>query len=283
MARILAPALSASGYEVVCVSSRTQASAVSIAASVPRCVAGSAQETADAANLVLITTNDDSIADVAEQVSWRDGVMAVHCSGALTTDVLEPARRQGADVGSWHPFQTFSDVGIYSGGMERSETAVPAAPLVGATIGIEADGQLLKTLTEMAERLGALPLPVPGNARVLYHAASVISCGYLTTLLHQAELLWERAGLPREAALTAIAHIVHTTVDNIAVGGAAAALSGPTSRGDVSTVQLHLDAIASEAPEVLPLYKAIAGRSVALAAEAGKTVDDVDWAGLLGD
>jgi predicted short-subunit dehydrogenase-like oxidoreductase (DUF2520 family) len=286
VARSLAPALTGAGYRVVSVASRTQASAYAVAALVPGCKVGTLQQTGDAADLVLITTSDGAIADVVAQVRWRDGMSAVHCSGALTTDVLEVAKAQGSGVGSWHPFQTFSDVlsnvGTRSDVDGGRGNGSAASPLDGATVGIEAEGALLETLTVMAERLGAVPLPVPAEARVLYHAASVMSCGYLTTLLHQAELLWERAGLPREGAMPAIAHIVHTTVDKVAAGGAGAALSGPTSRGDAATVHLHLEAIASAAPEILPLYREIAKRSVSLAEEAGKPAGDIDWEGLLG-
>jgi hypothetical protein len=47
-------------------------------------------------------------------------------------------------------------------------------------------------------------------------------------------------------------------------------------------VHLHLEAIASAAPEILPLYREIAKRSVSLAEEAGKPAGDIDWEGLLG-
>ena len=82
----------------------------------------------------------------------------------------------------WHPFQTFG-----------GETS-----LQGVTFGIEADGALLDALERLSTEVGGYALRVPAESRALYHAASVMSCGYLTTLLNEAQTLWEKAAsLPR--------------------------------------------------------------------------------------
>ena len=270
VASALAPALAAAGYRVVAVASRAIASAERVAALVPGAVATDAQGVADAAALVFLTTSDGAIGPVAGAVRWRDGQAAVHCSGALTLEPLAAARKQGALVGSWHPFQTF--------GSEGTSTT-----LAGVTFGIEADAGLYDTLADLAERVGGVALPVPAGARALYHAASVMSCGYLTTLLHEAEVLWARAGLPPEAAGPAIGVLAETTLANLRRAGVGAALSGPTSRGDEATVRLHLDALAASAPELLPLYAAVSVRSAVLAAEVGRPVGETDWAALFAE
>ncbi|MCH7607904.1 MAG: DUF2520 domain-containing protein [Chloroflexi bacterium] len=277
VASTLAPALAAAGYRVAAVASRTSASAERVAALVPGAASPdvqSAQGVADAAELVFLTTSDGAIGPVAGALRWRDGQAVVHCSGALTLDPLAAARKYGALVGSWHPFQTF----VAPGGAEGT-----SATLAGVTFGIEADAGLYERLAELARRVGGVALPVPAGARVLYHAASVMSCGYLTTLLHEAEALWKRAGLPPEAAGAAIGVLAETTLANLRRAGAEAALSGPTSRGDEATVRLHLDAVAARAPELLPLYAAVSARSAVLAEEAGRPVGETDWAALFAE
>lgn len=267
VAGMLAPAFASLGYQVPAVASRSPESAERIASLVPGCSAVSAQDAADAAEVVFITTSDGAVGGVAAAVAWRAGQGVVHCSGALTTGPLAPARDAGADVGSWHPFQTFG-----------GETT-----LAGVTFGIEAEGDLLAFLERLASEVGGHPLRVPADARALYHAASVLSCGYLTTLLGEARTLWTRAGLPPEQAFQAIAHIARTTVANVERTGAAPALTGPTSRGDAGTVRLHLDAVRDVAPELLPLYKEISLRSVELAREAGRPGADMDWGSLFAE
>ena len=267
VAGMLAPAFAELGYAVPAVASRSPESAERVATLVPSCNAVSAQGAADVAEVVFITTSDGGIADVASSVAWRAGQGVVHCSGALTCEPLGPARDAGASVGSWHPFQTFG-----------GETS-----LVGVTFGIEANGELLAFLERLATEVGGPPLRVPAEARALYHAASVFSCGYLTTLLGEARTLWTRAGLPPEQALQAITHIARTTVANIERIGAAPALTGPTSRGDSGTVRLHLDSVRSVAPELLPLYREICLRSVELAREAGRPGATLDWGPLFAE
>ena len=267
VAGMLAPAFAELGYPVPTVASRSPESAGRVASLVPGCRAVSAQESADAAEVVFITTSDGAIGEVAAAVTWRAGQSIVHCSGALTLEPLGPARAAGASAGSWHPFQTFG-----------GETA-----LAGVTFGIEADGELLAFLERLASEVGGHALRVPAEARALYHAASVMSCGYLTTLLGEARTLWTRAGLPPEQALQAIAHLARSTVANIESIGAASALTGPTSRGDTGTVRLHLDAVRGAAPELLPLYREISLRSVELAREAGRPGGSVEWGPLFAE
>ena len=267
VAGMLAPAFAGIGYPVPAVASRSLESAERVASLVPGCRAVFAQDAADAAEVVFVTTSDGAIGEVASSVSWRAGQGVVHCSGALTCAPLAPARAAGASVGSWHPFQTFG-----------GETA-----LAGVTFGIEAEGDLLAFLERLASEVGGHPLRVPAEARALYHAASVFSCGYLATLLGEARTLWTRAGLPPEQALRAIAHIARSTVANVERTGAAPALTGPTSRGDAGTVRLHLDAVRDAAPELLPLYREISLRSVELAREAGRPGGEMDWRPLFAE
>ncbi len=266
VAGMLAPAFASLGYPVPAVASRSPESAQRIASLVPGCRAVSPQDAA-AAEVVFITTSDSAVADVAASVAWRAGQGVVHCSGALTCEPLGPARAAGANVGSWHPFQTFG-----------GETT-----LAGVTFGIEAEGDLLAFLERLASEVGGYPLRVPAEARALYHAASVLSCGYLTTLLGEARTLWTRAGLPPEQAFQAIARIASSTLANIERFGAETALTGPTSRGDAGTVRLHLDSVRNVAPELLPLYREICLRSVELAREAGRPGADMDWRSLFAE
>ena len=267
VAGALAPALARLGYPVAAVASRSRESAERVAALAPGSRAATAQEAADSADAVFITTSDGAIADAAAGIAWRPGQFAVHCSGALTLEPLEPARTAGAGVGSWHPFQTF-------GGGARLE---------GVTFGIEAEGDALAFLERLSEDVGGHALRVPASARALYHAASVMSCGYLTTLLHEARTLWVRAGLPPEQAARAIGRLARTTLANIESAGAGAALTGPTSRGDAGTVRLHLEAARAAAPELLPLYREISLRSAELAREAGRPGGLMDWEALFAE
>ena len=175
----------------------------------------------------------------------------MHCSGALTLEPLAAARAAGALVGSFHPVQSFL-------------VDAPDGVLDGVTFGLEADQRLSGVLDEMARALGGTPVRVPPEARPLYHAAAVMSCGYLVALLHDATTLWRSAGLPEEAGRSALGRLARTTLENLFNAGPDAALTGPIARGDLRTVRSHLDAMRSDAPELLMTYAALGARTAAL-------------------
>ena len=155
LGRGLALALDAVGYSVVAVSSRTWASAEWLAERIHDCTAlDTAQEVADACDLVFITTPDAAIAEVAAAVTWRAGQGVVHCCGASSTELLTTAADAGAEVGAMHPFQTFAAL---------SEPAEAARRLSGVTFAVSATGWLADYLPSLAESLAAAPSPSPTN------------------------------------------------------------------------------------------------------------------------
>ena len=81
--------LSSKDYQVIAVSSRNQTSARKLAQTVSGCHAfNNNQDVADTAELIFIATPDDAIASVASEIQWHRGQSVVHCSGALSTDIL---------------------------------------------------------------------------------------------------------------------------------------------------------------------------------------------------
>jgi predicted short-subunit dehydrogenase-like oxidoreductase (DUF2520 family) len=71
------------------------------------------------------------------------------------------------------------------------------------------------------------------------------------------------AGAPDAREL--LAPLVLRTAANWSERGAAA-LTGPIARGDEATVARHLDALREIAPELVPMYEALAERTRELAA-----------------
>ena len=161
----LAIRLSERGYPVVAVSSRSQASADKLAQAITGSRAvESSQAVADSAELVFITTPDDSIPKVAAELKWHLGQSVVHCSGVTSTDALESAKQQGAMVGSIHPCQTFTGI----------DQAIENLP--GSTFAIEAEEPLRGILTDMTRALDGDWVYLTAEDKALYHAAASIAC-----------------------------------------------------------------------------------------------------------
>jgi len=255
----LAVRLNQSGYPVVAVSSRSQASAQKLAQAVGGCrVFDSHQSAADNAELFFITTPDDAIAPVVAEINWHPGQSVIHCSGADSVDILQPARKAGAEVGAFHPLQTFASV----------KQAIDNMP--GSTFALEAEEPLLATLKEMAIALGGNWVVLKASDKVLYHASAVIACNYLVTLVKLAGDLWQTFGVPPPQATQALLPLLRGTLHNIETIGIPNCLTGPIARGDIGTINKHLNALKQTAPHLLPTYRELGRQTIPIALARGK-------------
>jgi predicted short-subunit dehydrogenase-like oxidoreductase (DUF2520 family) len=264
----LAARLAGRGYPVVAVSSRSRASAQRLARAIKGCrVFDSNQAVADNAELVFVTTPDDAIARVAAQVNWHPGQSVVHCSGADSVDILEPAREAGARVGAFHPLQTFAS----------PQQAVENMP--GSTFALEADEPLLGTLKEMAAALDGQWVELKAKDKVLYHAAAVFACNYMVTLTKLATDLWQSFGVSPPQATRALVPLLRGTLHNIETIGIPDCLTGPIARGDAGTINKHIEALREKAPELLFPYKELGLQTIPIALAKGK-IDPEQAGGL---
>ncbi|MFQ5925350.1 MAG: Rossmann-like and DUF2520 domain-containing protein [Dehalococcoidia bacterium] len=255
----LAVRLSGKGYPVVAVSSRTKASAQRLAESVSGCrVYDDGQAVADVCQLVFVTTPDDVIAPVVAALRWHSGQGVVHCSGAASTNILESARGLGADVGAFHPLQTFASV----------SHAIENIP--GSTFAIEAEEPLLTTLKEMASALEGSWVRLGAGDKVLYHAAAVVACNYFVTLVKLATDLWQSFGVSTQQATQALLPLLRGTLNNLDNVGLPHCLTGPIARGDLGTIKSHLDALQRAAPEILSTYRELGLNTIPIALAKGK-------------
>ncbi|GAH30936.1 unnamed protein product, partial [marine sediment metagenome] len=251
--------LSRKGYQVIAVSSRSRTSARKLAQAVSGCHAfNSNQDVADTAELIFITTPDDAIASVASEIQWHRGQSVVHCSGALSTDILGPAKKPGAQVGSFHPLQAFASV----------KQAIEN--ISGSTFAVEAEEPLLSTLKDMATTLDGHWIELKASDKVAYHAAAVIACNYLVTLVKLATDLWQSFNIPQSQATQALLPLIRGTVHNIDTVGIPQCLTGPIARGDIKTIKKHLDALQKVAPALLSTYQELGRQTIPVALAKGK-------------
>lgn len=266
----LAVRLAQQRYHIAAVSSRTLASAEQLARRISGCqVCKTAQEVAAAANLVFITTPDDVISKVAAEVKWHKKQNAVHCSGAYSIDILEPAQHYGTNTGCFHPLQSFASV----------EQAINNIP--GSTFAVEAEEPLLNTLKDMAIDLGGEWVILNPGDKVLYHAAAVFACNYLVTLVKLATDLWQTFGVPQGQATKALMPLLRGSLNNIANVGLPNCLTGPIARGDLGTINKHLKALKENSPHSLGIYKELGLHTIPIALAKGKI--DAKRAGELQD
>jgi predicted short-subunit dehydrogenase-like oxidoreductase (DUF2520 family) len=211
-----------------------------------------ALEACRASEVALLCVPDSAIASACETIAEAIPPLRLvgHTSGASGLDVLTAARARGAEAFSLHPLQTIPD---------------GAAEVAGAACAVSGTSAEATAFAErLAERLGMRPFAVPEEHRAAYHAAAVISSNFLIALKESAAGLLEDAGIddPREL----LAPLVLQTAANWAERGPQA-LTGPFARGDAATVERHLAALREAAPELVPVYEALAELTRALADE----------------
>ncbi|HEY7332479.1 MAG TPA: DUF2520 domain-containing protein [Candidatus Limnocylindria bacterium] len=182
------------------------------------------------ADLVLLAVPDAAIGEVAQRVPI--GPWLAHVSGATPLAALDPHRRRF----SVHPLQTLS--------RERGPEQLDGA---WAAVTAETD-EAAATGRWLAETLGLRPFPLADADKPLYHAGAAIASNFLVTLYRSAARLMEASGAPPEALVP----LMERTIEN------GFALTGPIARGDWTTVEAHLRALEERAPDLVPLYRALA-------------------------
>jgi len=214
------------------------------------------------ANAVLVAVADDAIAPVARTLVESGLVgkrhVLLHCAGARpASDAFAEVAALVAGVGTLHPMRAIVD------------PREAARSLKGTVFGVEGDAAGRQMARALAGQLGGTALDLDGQGMALYHAAASVASNFLVALVDAAVEALAAAGVPREQAVGALLPLLRSTVENLSEKGVAGALTGPIARGDAGTVARHLAALTARAPALVPLYKSLAERTLAIARAKG--------------
>ena len=199
---------------------------------------------AEGADLLVIATPDSAIASVAAAVQPLEGCAVAHLAGALGLGVLAPHGRRA----SIHPLRSLPTT---------------SSDLSGAWFAVAGDAIARDVVADLDGRL----VEVDDAARTAYHAAAVMASNHLVALLGAVDRVAAGAGVPLDAFLD----LVRGTVDNVAVLGPEAALTGPVARGDWDTVARHLAAVPAAERAT---YEALTGAATQLLSHTSGTPGD---------
>ena len=212
-------------------------------------------------DIVLVTTNDDTIASVVAEVAqagaWRAGQLVMHMSGALPLSVLAPAVSAGAAIGSAHPLQSFAS----------AQDALRT--IRGSVFGVTSWPGAREMLEALVGVLGGQVVDVADENKALYHAAAVMASNYLVAVEDMAVHLLVSAGFDETSALKALQPLVSGTAENVRALGTTDALTGPIVRGDVDTIRGHVEALRGLGDEELELYRALGRQTLKIALRRG--------------
>jgi predicted short-subunit dehydrogenase-like oxidoreductase (DUF2520 family) len=254
LASALAVALRDAGYFIDCIVASNRAGSLPRARRLAKRVGASTATVARTrlcAEVVWFCVPDSAIAEAAMSLQgaaqWR-GKVALHSSGALSSEELAVLRSRGASVASLHPMMTF---------VRKSRP-----PLAGVPFAVEGDRKARLQAIRIVGDLQGSCFPIRRQDKPAYHAWGMFASPLITALLATGERVAAAAGVPSAGVRRRVLPMLMQTLANYATLGAASAFSGPLVRGDSVVVQRHLQALRA-LPEARAVY-------VALARAAGK-------------
>ncbi|MCR5793039.1 MAG: DUF2520 domain-containing protein [Lachnospiraceae bacterium] len=211
-------------------------------------------------DVVCISTNDGAIGEVWNLVRKYNlsNKIISHFSGSLSIDVFSNWEQTGCEVCSIHPMFAFSD----------KESAYQQLNHVMFTM--EGSKSALLAMKALFESFGNSVVVIPGEKKMLYHAAASLMSNHLMGLLKTSVDMLKESGFEEEQAYRLLEPLATNNLRNAFANGAAAALTGPIERGDIDTVRKHLSCMNEEQKAV---YRALGPQVVKLAIEKNvKTV-----------
>ncbi len=193
-------------------------------------------------DLFLIATSDSQILQTAQKLSQvvdLTGKTVFHCSGALSSDVLNFGDWHTASI---HPIKSFAD------------PCVAIKDFTGTYCGVEGDKQALNLLQPAFEKLGGNCFGISSGMKQVYHAGAVFASNFLPLLIEASLKCYEKSGVNRETAKQIIEPIIRLTLENSLNLEPKNALTGPVARGDFQAVETQYQSLQENLPEFAELY-----------------------------
>lgn len=209
---------------------------------------------------LFITTPDEQIGVVWGHMKAMsvDERVICHFSGSLSSDVFIGIEEKNAFGISIHPLLAFRDkVSAYK-------------QLKHCFFTLEGNPYAVKQMEGLLTELGNPYCKIKAEDKAKYHCAASILSNDVLALLDLGFGLLEQCGFTKEEARTSAAALVRGNIENILENGTLASMTGPILRGDVSTVEKHLQVLCGDTKEIYRLL----GKHLAELAEKKQPEND---------
>ena len=178
-------------------------------------------------DLIIIAVKDDAIKEVASRLHNYKGVL-VHTSGTQDSDVLKNVDNYGV----MYPLQTLSKV------FDVDFKSVPV--LINAS-----SPDICSKLKSFAHIISNVVIESNDDDRRYIHMNAVYVSNFVNVMLQIGEKLLEKKSLD----ISILEPLVKETVNKAFAIGAEKALTGPARRGDMQTIQKHIELLNNDEEE----------------------------------
>jgi len=209
-------------------------------------------------DLVVLCVRDSDVMATASALApaLARTSAVVHTAGAVGPEALASLRACSVGVGQAHPLLSFASAG-----------APPA--LAGAHVLVAGDRVAVDRARRLFRKLDMVPRRLEHLDRARYHAAAGLVANGAAALCAAGVRLLVSAGVRPRTAPLVLGPLLTSVGHNVTKLGLPGALTGPVRRGDTETVRRHLAALRQAAPDLLPLYRAVARAQLPLARALG--------------
>lgn len=206
---------------------------------------------------LLLGAQDENLAQIIDHLNNNDSIFAntiiFHCSGALTSEILQPLKNKGITIASVHPFKSFShpEDDIYR--------------FHGTYCTVEGDTLACQSLTHAFKNIGANVVNIKSENKTLVHIATIFTSNYFVTLIESALQLLEQGGIDKKLALEMIEPLLLGTYESVKKLGTVRALTGPIARGDAQVIENQCRRLSQLDDSFLELYQMLGRKTLELA------------------
>jgi Uncharacterized conserved protein len=235
LATNLAKAFYRSGFRIIQVYSRTQASAAALAGAVEATYTTEISEVRDDAALYVVSVKDDALIELLPDiVRGRKRGLLVHTAGSIPMNILKDKTER---YGVFYPMQTFS---------KQREVDFKSIPIFVESNSAE-DTCLLRAVASI---LSEKVYEATSEQRRYLHLAAVFTCNFANHMYALAAELLNKHNLPFEVMLP----LIDETAEKVHQLTPAQAQTGPAIRFDRNVMDKHSDMLSDE-PRFKEVYK----------------------------
>ena len=188
-------------------------------------------------DIYIIAINDAAISPVASQLSQiLDNQLVVHTSGSIPSTALQPYFK---NFGAFYPLQTFS--------LESQPDFDNIPIFINAT-----SPQYLTVLKDLGKKISNKIYELEDEKRIVLHIAAVFVNNFTNQLFKMAYDILEKEKL----SFDVLKPLIQETVNKIHHYAPSDMQTGPAKRGDLVTIEKHLDYLNKNATtQYFELYK----------------------------
>lgn len=178
-------------------------------------------------DIIFITVTDSAISQVWERIKNMnlDNKIICHCSGSLSSEVFSGA----VNCCSVHPLFAFNS--NHTSGISN------------AVFTIEGSDKAVDKISKILSVCGNSYKRITSENKVKYHAAACFASNFVVSVCKKAFDLMNECGFSDEESRRALTPLIRNNIDNILSVGCEKAITGPAIRGDILTIENHLEVL----------------------------------------